>query len=383
MPSNRLISRLHKIDWDFPGTQSGSPFSAIHWHPARLPSQIAAACIGVLSEPGNVVLDPFLGSGTVCVEAQWLDRPSIGFDINPIACKITGAKTLRLSASQIRRVASSLRNAAFDLLQPHLGASVREPSIPDTVQGKWYTDRVRQQLGFLWGLVSETRGASRVLSEAAFSAILLPICRETRHWGYVCDNSTPKGNHEGDPIQDFCRVLDRIQQAYQERDLERKARNAVQMKPQEASICCGDSRDLLRGVPDGSVDLVVTSPPYFGVSDYIKSQRLSAEWFGVEIEPLRQKEIGARSKRHRLTAEREYLHELRDIFSELRRCLKPDAACVVIIGESLARDSVVPRLVRSIAKVGFDKALQRTRRVSLQRRQRAIIETETVLIFQS
>ena len=383
MPRNRLISRLHRIDWDFPGTLSGSPFSAIHWHPARLPSQVAAACIGVLSEPGEVVLDPFLGSGTVCVESQWLDRASIGFDISPIACKITRAKTLRQSAPQIKRVVTVLRKQAYELLQPLLGSSMKEPLIPSSVQGKWYTERVRQQLGLLWEIVTRTKGASRILAETAFSAILLPVCRETRHWGYVCDNSTPKDDHEGHPVQDFCRVLDRIQRAYEERDQDRKGRNSSTAKPPDASICCGDSRDLLPQVADHSIDLVVTSPPYFGVSDYVKSQRLSAEWFGIEIEPLRQNEIGARSKRHRQTAESEYVSELHEVFRELHRCLKPEAACVVIIGESSTRESVVPCLIRKITKAGFEKVLQRTRRVSQQRRQRAIIETETVLILRS
>src|SRR5688572_11444925 len=79
--SRRSISRLQRVDWDFTGTYSDSPFSALHWHPGLLVSQVAATLIGLLTEEGDWVLDPFAGSGTVLVEAQRLDRLSLGFEL--------------------------------------------------------------------------------------------------------------------------------------------------------------------------------------------------------------------------------------------------------------------------------------------------------------
>src|SRR2546426_501078 len=109
MLSPHLISRLRKIDWDFAGSQSESPFSAIHWHPARFASQLPTTLIGLLSEPGQMVLDPFAGSGTTLVEAQRLSRRSIGIDLSPIACMIARAKTLALPASEIKAIAAELK----------------------------------------------------------------------------------------------------------------------------------------------------------------------------------------------------------------------------------------------------------------------------------
>src|SRR4051795_12758084 len=39
-----------------------------------------------------------------------------------------------------------------------------------------------------------------------------------------------------------------------------------------------DAVEYLAELPAGSVDLILTSPPYYGVADYIKSQRLSFLW---------------------------------------------------------------------------------------------------------
>ena len=33
-------------------------------------------------------------------------------------------------------------------------------------------------------------------------------------------------------------------------------------------ILTGDARDVLKTLPDNSIDCVVTSPPYFGLRDY-------------------------------------------------------------------------------------------------------------------
>ena len=99
--TTRLISRLKRIDWDFAGSQSESQFSTLHWHPARFASQLPTSLIGVLSGPGQTILDPFMGSGTTLVEAQRLGRRAIGIDVNPISYMISEAKTLQLSSSTI------------------------------------------------------------------------------------------------------------------------------------------------------------------------------------------------------------------------------------------------------------------------------------------
>jgi hypothetical protein len=134
-------------------------------------------------------------------------------------------------------------------------------------------------------------------------------------------------------------------------------------------------------LPDESIKLVITSPPYEGVSDYIKSQRLSMEWFGLAIAPLRLREIGARSKRHRISALDDYLDEIGKVFSDLRRCLTSDGVCVVVIGESSARQLTVAEVIARIAASGMRKELDLNRTVSSQRRQAPSIVGEHLLIF--
>jgi len=52
-------------------------------HPTPKPSELFKWCIEKYSEPGDLILDPFMGSGTTAVACKLLDRNFIGIEINP------------------------------------------------------------------------------------------------------------------------------------------------------------------------------------------------------------------------------------------------------------------------------------------------------------
>ena len=56
------------------------------------PEALVEPCVLAGSAPGDVVLDPFLGSGTVAAVAQRLGRRAIGIDLNPAYCDLARAR---------------------------------------------------------------------------------------------------------------------------------------------------------------------------------------------------------------------------------------------------------------------------------------------------
>jgi site-specific DNA-methyltransferase (adenine-specific) len=52
-------------------------------HPAVYPSYIVQELVKLLSKEGDLILDPFCGSGTTCVVAKALKREYLGIEINP------------------------------------------------------------------------------------------------------------------------------------------------------------------------------------------------------------------------------------------------------------------------------------------------------------
>jgi site-specific DNA-methyltransferase (adenine-specific) len=55
-------------------------------HPAIYPVRVVAELLRLLTRPGDIVLDPFMGSGSTAVACKMLDRRYIGYDINPLYC---------------------------------------------------------------------------------------------------------------------------------------------------------------------------------------------------------------------------------------------------------------------------------------------------------
>jgi site-specific DNA-methyltransferase (adenine-specific) len=66
-------------------------------HPAVYPEFIVQELIKLLTRPNDIVLDPFVGSGTTCVAARKLGRHCIGIDINPEYCKYAEERVKKIS----------------------------------------------------------------------------------------------------------------------------------------------------------------------------------------------------------------------------------------------------------------------------------------------
>jgi len=381
MRKSNLQSRLASIDWDFPGDKCSSAFSTTHWHPCRFVSQIPTALIGHLSNEGDVVLDPFCGSGTTIVEAQRLGRKAIGADINPVSIMIAESKSVPLGAD---RIGAALERYWSDLIkQTATGLSRKEihDFVPPAVQSqKWYHPQTLEGLALIWRFIAHRRGPVARILRGAFSSILLQACNETRHWGYVCDNTRPIASRAVDSLGIYRRALDHYKQAYELRDIYLSLRTKAP-KIQRVSLVQADARRFLIEQQPGSVDLVVTSPPYFGVCDYVKAQRLSMEWFGWAIEDNRKQEIGARSKRHRLTASDDYLKELDDVLEMIYRVLRKGGYAAFVFGESNSRTSVLADFKGRIAN-RYQIIFETRRVVPPQRRQHPSLAEEWVFVGQ-
>jgi len=61
-------------------------------HPTQKPLFLINRIIQIYSNPGDMVLDPFLGSGTTAISCQSLNRNCIGFEINPEYLKMAESR---------------------------------------------------------------------------------------------------------------------------------------------------------------------------------------------------------------------------------------------------------------------------------------------------
>lgn len=70
-------------------------------YPARFSPKFAREAIKFFTNEGDLVIDPFMGGGTTLVEAKYLHRHAMGFDISSLAQFITSVKTTSLSENEL------------------------------------------------------------------------------------------------------------------------------------------------------------------------------------------------------------------------------------------------------------------------------------------
>lgn len=74
-PAKPPIAIRDVLTWEYTGNTL---------HPTQKPLEAISPLIQAFSAPGEIVLDPFVGSGTTAVAAKQLGRRYIGMDIEPV-----------------------------------------------------------------------------------------------------------------------------------------------------------------------------------------------------------------------------------------------------------------------------------------------------------
>jgi len=108
-------------------------------HSAPFPRAIPEFFIKAFSDPGDVICDPFSGSGTTMAAAHVLDRVGYGIEISPAYCDVILRRmehlagiepTLRTGEkyNDIASQRSSVSNAAGDLRQRDSKSIRRKPN---------------------------------------------------------------------------------------------------------------------------------------------------------------------------------------------------------------------------------------------------------------
>jgi hypothetical protein len=94
-------------------------------YPARFSPLFVREAIKTFTEPGDLIIDPFVGGGTTLVEAKLLNRNSIGFDISSLATFITTTKVTALNEEETSGIQKWV-SGKIKTLNPYF--SLRRPS---------------------------------------------------------------------------------------------------------------------------------------------------------------------------------------------------------------------------------------------------------------
>lgn len=312
-----------------------------HTYPARMHWATAARVLEALTEPGDLVIDPFCGSGTVLVEARVRGASAVGIDLNPLALRLAKLKsdplhadlreTLVITASAVR-ARSEERVQARDPIRAKLPRS----------ELVWYEPHVLKEMA---GLFEEIKAVEdpriREALTLVFSSLVVKFSRQRSD---TAEQVVERRLRKGLVSEFFERKAFEL--------AERLAELEGAIKGPRPKVIEGDARHTHELAPRRA-ELVLTSPPYGGTYDYVAHHQRRFAWLGIDPRRFAQAEIGAR---RRADFGERFERELFGVLRSAHRALKPGGLCVMLMGDALYDEEVIPadELVAELGEqVGF------------------------------
>ena len=372
------LTTLLEGELNFHGEDSGYASHDVHAFAAKFPPQLPRAFIRGLTSPGEVVLDPMMGSGTTVVEALLEGRQGIGLDIDPLALRLGRVKTMPLDIDSLRDAGNKVISRANTLLS---NGKTLERNLARRFDERtkafidyWFLPATQRELmALVLAIKDVTDISTRRFLELTFSSTIV-----TKSGGV----SRARDLAHSRPHLDETKIPKNALKQFSLR-FRKNLASIAQLKTNgtTTTLLAGDARSI--PIADGSIDLVVTSPPYANAIDYMRAHKFSLVWFGesvADLSALRAKYI--RSERigrvqyaalpdkpeHtiRQLAERDsskaailrkYFVEMESVLAEMYRVLRGDSAAIVVVGTSVMRDIDVQThycLADIATEVGFD-----------------------------
>ena len=96
-------------NWDFRGEDTKEFTHCFHIYPAMMIPQVARGLIRLFGKSGDMLFDPYCGSGTSLVEGRLAGMDVSGTDLNPTARLIARAKSIDYDVEELKKEISTFR----------------------------------------------------------------------------------------------------------------------------------------------------------------------------------------------------------------------------------------------------------------------------------
>ncbi len=335
-----------------------SKLRPVHPFPARMASSIVWRRLRRVKKPSRV-LDPMAGSGTTVVVSRLLGHRALGFDTDPLALLIAEAWSADVDRASIVKIAPRILARAIDRSHaiPFRDAYPARADDETRAFVRYWFDRTnRRQLTALAYEISRVKDKNqRTIFWCALSRLIITksigasLAMDVSH-------SRPHKAYDAAPLRPFNKFLQSVDAVL---------RGAPFVDDQEhprAVVCKGDARHL--PIRSGTVDYVITSPPYLNAIDYLRGHKFSLVWMGHRLSNIRQlrstnvgAELSVRADQQAFVAQAvnelgsvqlleprfkgmlaRYVVDMNKVLGEISRVLKKRGEAVLVVGDSTIRD---------------------------------------------
>lgn len=357
--AGRLFSSSYQLNdsWKEKKRNWGHSLHSMASRGGSFPPALAAYFIENFSKPGDVVLDPFSGKGTTPLQACLSNRKGIGVDITPEAYILTAAKTMEINHDAAVKY---LRQLKFNKSKKQNAKLLKE--VPDNVK-VFYHDDVLEQLISLREALKEDYSLDHIdylgetpsfeleqhleesfqakrerkekMQRAKFAQYWLGVLVGILHGSSELSLSVPCSHS-------FSMSPGYVKNYSAKHGLEKPQRDVLECMIKRSAKLQSDGANSYSGrailgsamqLPEylkGSVDLIVTSPPYFTAQTYAWDNWLR-EWFlGFDFKEVRTKTL------HTGVVDK-YAAGINEHLREAYAALKPKSWAFVVVGDVIKK----------------------------------------------
>lgn len=380
-------------------------------YPTRYISAVPRFAIENYSALGDVVLDPFCGSGTTAIEAMLMGRNAVSIDIDPFSRLLINVKTHQYSVDELAQI-----QKIISLVKDNDRGKIEDYVLPQMSNiDKWFCEESQLGLAFIKRTIDENSTDSDPVRGFLY-VVMAAIIRKSSNAEEVSPKpyiSSRFPKTPSDPVLLFLKTSEEYTKAITE-----YSAVVAQYNCSSRLLESEDARVIDAGA---NVDLAVTSPPYINAYDYVRCLKFEDLWLGLiderTLRTKKKKYVGTEAKssfyeNHDFASKSRILSEILPAISEIDEkragivatyfedmginikavhgALKPGGRYVIVAGDSTIRKVAVPtiKILTEIAEsCGFDfelsfKYVIRDRYLHLPRKNKGgIIKYDEILIL--
>ncbi len=292
-----------------------------------------------LTKPGDAIYDPFMGRGTTPVQAALMERQPIGNDVNPLSVLLTRPRLQPPSISDVARRLDQIQWDAVDAEDSELLA--------------FYSHKTLRHISALRGWLLERAPISETSDPVDDWIRMIAINRLSGHSpGFFSVYTLPPNQAVSAEAQR--KINEQRGQKPPDRDVKklilRKTAALLRDGPMPThppAILTTGAAESTSMIETGSVQLVVTSPPFLDVVQYAEDNWLRSWFAGIDVTRVH-------IAHHRTEAG--WQNMVREVLIEIARIMRPGGHVAFEVGEVRNGKVLLERLVWAAADgLPFDR----------------------------
>jgi len=265
------------------------------------------------SVKGDIVFDPFSGKGTLPLEALICGRIGYGNDVSPEAYILTKAKCSRISKKRLFYLLNQLKKKM---------GFIKSVNNVDYKIRTFYSDNTLKQILEIKEILKSSNSKYSIF----IKALLLGIIH-----GSTSNSLSLRCSHSYSMSPNY------VKNYAKKHNLIKPEREVIECLKQKASVCLKNPFPNIQGkafdfdsrkikLKDNSINLIISSPPYFGIQTYAYDNWLRLWFLGYDYKDVNKMQVNSNS-------DEIYGNFMLKSLEEMYRILKPNSHCFIIVGD--------------------------------------------------